>query len=149
MKPHRTWILVADAARARILESGGPGQALQEVKGGQFHGDHAPTHEIMSDRTGRSQRSTSPTRSAIEARSDPHRELKRQFAHSLADAMADALKQQSYDRLVIVAPPVTLGDLRAALSEQVLAKVVAEVAKDLTKTPDAQLAGHLKGVPGI
>ncbi len=149
MKPSRTWILIADAARARILESGGPGHALQEVKGGQFHGDHASTHEIMSDRTGRSQRSTSPTRSAIESRSDPHRELKRQFAHTLADAMADGLKQQSYDRLVIVAPPTTLGDLRAALSEQVLAKVVAEVAKDLTKTPDAELAGHLKGVPGI
>jgi len=36
--------------------------------------------------------------------------------------------------------------LRAAISEQVRAKVTGEVAKDLTKTPDGEVAGHLKDV---
>ncbi len=146
MKPTRTWILIADGARARILENDGPGRGLHPVPGAVFHGDHASTHDIMSDRTGRTYQSKGQARSAIEAHSDPHRELKKKFAHQLADALAHGLQQKSYDRLVIVAAPSALGDLRAALSEHVRAKVTGEVDKDLTKIPDADVAGHLKDV---
>jgi len=146
MKPTHTWILIADGARARILQNDGPGKGLHEVPGGAFHGDHAATHDIMSDRTGRSYSSVGPGRSAIEAHSDPHRELKKTFARQLADALADGLQRKAYDRLVIVAAPSALGDLRAALSDQVRAKVTGELAKDLTKTPDGDVAEHLRDV---
>jgi protein required for attachment to host cells len=146
MKPTRTWVLIADGARARILQNDGPGKGLHEVEGCVFHGDHAATHEIMSDREGRSHTSVGPGRSAIEAHSDPHRELKKKFAHQLADVLASRLRSKAYDRLVIVAAPSALGDLRAAISEQVRAKLTGEVAKDLTKTPDGEVAGHLKDV---
>jgi protein required for attachment to host cells len=149
MKPTRTWILIADGARARILENDGPGRGLHSVPGAVFHGDHASTHAIVSDRAGRTHQSKGQERSAIEAHSDPHRELKKKFAHQLADALAQGLQQKSYDRLVIVAAPSALGDLRAALSENVRAKVTGEVAKDLTKTPDADVAGHPKDVVAI
>lgn len=149
MKPTRTWILIADGARARILENDGPGRGLQPVPGAVYHGDHASTHEIMSDRTGRTYQSQGQARSAIEAHSDPHRELKKKFAHQLADVLARGLQQKAYDRLVIVAAPSALGDLRAALSEQVRTKVTAELAKDLTKTPDTEVAGHLKDVIAV
>jgi protein required for attachment to host cells len=146
MKATRTWILIADGARARILENDGPGKGLHEVAGMVFQGDHSSTHEIMSDREGRSHTSVGPGRSAIEAHSDPHRELKKKFAHQLADTLAHGLQQKAYDRLVIVAAPSALGDLRAALSDQVRAKVTGEIAKDLTKTPDREVAGHLQDV---
>jgi protein required for attachment to host cells len=146
MKATRTWILIADGARARILKNDGPGKGLHALAGGVFRGEHASTHAIMSDRTGRTFSSTGPARSAIEAHSDPHRELKRSFVHRLADALADGWRKRAYDRLIIVAAPSALGDLRAALSHEVRAKVIAEVAKDLTKTPDAAVAEHLKDV---
>jgi protein required for attachment to host cells len=146
MKPTRTWVLIADGARARILQSDGPGKGLHAVEGCVFHGDHAATHEIMSDREGRSHSSVGPGRSAIEAHSDPHRELKKRFAQQLADVLSSRLREKAYDRLVIVAAPSALGDLRTALPEQVRARVTAEVAKDLTKTPDPEVAGHLKDV---
>jgi protein required for attachment to host cells len=146
MKPTRTWVLIADGAQARILENDGPGKGLHAVDGCVFHGDHASTHEIVSDRTGRTHSSVGPGRSAIEAHSDPHRELKKKFAHQLADVLASRLREKAYDRLVIVAAPSALGDLRAAMSEQVRAKVTGEVTKDLTKTPDGDVATHLKDV---
>jgi protein required for attachment to host cells len=65
-------------------------------------------------------------------------------AHQLADVLARGLEQNSYDRLVIVAPPVTLGDLRAAISDRVRTKVVGEVAHDLTKIANNEVAEHLK-----
>jgi protein required for attachment to host cells len=146
MKHTRTWILIADGSRAHILEIVGPGHELRAVEGMTFHGDHASTHEIMSDRTGRTYSSVGPGRSAIEAHSDPHRELKRKFAHQLAEVLAHSLEKRSYDRLIIVAPPTALGDLRAAIPVAVAATVSGEIAKDLTKTPNGELAGHLKEV---
>jgi protein required for attachment to host cells len=131
------------------LRSVGPEHELRAVEGMTFHGDHASTHEIMSDRTGRTYPSVDAGRSAIEAHSDPHRELKRKFAEQLADVLAHSLEKRSYDRLIIVAPPTALGDLRAAMPIAVSATVSGEVAKDLTKTPNGELAGHLKEVlPG-
>ena len=146
MKPIRTWFLIADGARARILENDGPGRGLIANDRLVFDGDHAATHDIVSDREGRSYSSHGPGRSAIDARTDPHRELKRSFAHHLADVLAHELEQNSYDRLIIIAAPVTLGDLRAALSQKVVARVSAEVAKDLTKLPNDEVSRHLENV---
>ena len=146
MKANRTWVLVADGARARVLQNDGPGRGLTAVDGLVFHGDHSATRDLVSDREGRSFSSHGPRRSAVEARSDPHRTLKSKFAHQLADVLAQGLEQDAYDRLIIVASPVTLGDIRSAISSQVRAKVVGEVAQDLTKVPNDEVGRHLEAV---
>jgi protein required for attachment to host cells len=146
MKPTKTWVLIADGARARILERDGPGHALQAIERLVFHGDHSATHDLVSDQQGRSFSSHGPGRSAIEPHSDPHRELKATFARALADVLARELAQHAFDRLIVVAAPVTLGDLRAAFSDPVSKMIVGEVAKDLTKLPNADVAAHLTHV---
>ena len=146
MKPIKTWILVADGARARVLENDGPGHGLSAVEGFVFHFDHAATHDIVTDRAGRSFSSNGDGRSAMETHSDPHRELKKKFAHTLADSLDHALEQKAFKRLVIVAAPVALGDLRAAISDRVRATLIGELAQDLTKIPNGKVADHLKGL---
>ena len=149
MKPMRTLVLIADGARARILENLGPGHGLTAVDGMVFHGDHSATHDLVSDREGRSFSSHGPGRSAYEPHTDPHRGLKTKFAHQLAETLARELEHKNYDRLIIVAAPGTLGDLRTALSAQVRAKVVGEIAQDLTKIPNGEVGGHLKDVLSV
>lgn len=139
-------MLIADGARARVLENDGPNRGLTAIEDLVFQGDHSATHDLVSDREGRSYSSHGPGRSAIDSRSDPHRDLKTKFAHKLADVLAHGLEQNAYDRLVIVASPVTLGDLRTAISDRVRAVVVGEVAQDLTKIPNSEVAEHLKEV---
>jgi len=146
MKPTRTWVLIADGARARVLENDGPGRGLTSVEEHVFASDHSATHDLVSDREGRSFSSHGHGRSAYEAHTDPHRELKCKFAQLLAKVLARGLEHGSYDRLIMVASPVTLGDLRAAISTPVRAKVAGEVAQDLTKLPNAEVAEHLKHV---
>lgn len=146
MKSIRTWVLIADGARARILENVGPGRDLIANERFVFDGDHSATHDLVSDREGRSYSSHGPGRSAIDARTDPHRELKRTFAQHLADVLTRELDDNAYDRLIIVAAPVTLGDLRAALPQKVAALVAAEIAKDLTKLPNDEVSRHLDNV---
>ncbi len=161
MKPLRTWALIADGARARILENNGPihgdthhgtpghGEAQNDwmaVDGLVFHGDHSATHDLVTDRQGRSFSSAGAGRSALEPQTDPHRQHKTRFANHLADVLADQLQAGAHHRLIIAAPPATLGDLRKAISDKVRATVVAEFAHDLTKVPNHEIASHLRPI---
>jgi len=149
MKPTTTWILIADGARARIFANHGPGKGVTTVEGAEFSADHRPDREIMSDKPGRSFESVGTTRHAIEPHHDPHRELKRSFSERLAAMLDEQLAAKAYDRVILVAPPKMLGDLRAALSAHVQAAVYAELDKDLTKTPVQELPGHLAAVLAV
>ncbi len=142
MKPVRTWILIADGAHGRLFENRGHGKGLEAVSE-EFEADHRPDHEIVDDRLGRTFESASSARHAITPRHDPHRELKRDFAERLAKLLDKRRQERAFDRLIIVAPSKVLGDLRKALSESVRELVTAELDKDLTKTPVAELPAHL------
>jgi protein required for attachment to host cells len=148
MKPTTTWILIADGAHARIFANRGPGNGIELVEG-KIDADHRPTHEIVADRLGRTHESVGATRHAIAAEHDPHRELKHTFAVKLAHMLDQRRAEHAYDRLVLVAPPKTLGDLREALPSSVRALVRAELDKDLTKTPVAELPGHLTALLAV
>ncbi len=142
MKPIRTYILVADGARARLLLSEGRGKPLTEVPGSDTRIDLKPDHELSAERPGRVHESANVSRHAIE-RDDLHRREKERFAQSLAEGLDKRLANREYDRLVIAAAPETLGAIRSALSDKVKTVILAEVAKDLTKIPNPQIKLHL------
>jgi protein required for attachment to host cells len=143
MKPIRTWVLIADAARARVFETTGKGTGLSVVADMALHAELNPSHTLGTDRPGRSFESVGSTRHALESSSDPHREQKRMFAKRIAQALHERHAASSFDRLVVVAPPTTMGDLRTALSGKVKAAVIAELVADLTNTPASELPAHL------
>jgi protein required for attachment to host cells len=143
MKPIRTWVLIADAARARVFETMGKGTGLTVVSDMAFDAKLAPSHMLGTDRPGRSFESVGSTRHAMESPSDPHREQKRQFARLIAHVLEERQAASGFDRLVVVAPAVTMGDLRTALPDKVKAVVVAELVADLTHTPVSELPAHL------
>jgi protein required for attachment to host cells len=146
MKPTRTWLVIADGARARILEDDGTGHRLQKVKRHEYMGDHSARHDRVSDRQGRSFNCHAPGQSPIASHSDPHRELQATFANVLADVRERGLTQGSYDHRVIAAPPITLRDLRAAISDYIRAKIIGEIDQDLTRIPNGRIGEHLKEV---
>jgi protein required for attachment to host cells len=149
MRPKTTWILIADGARARLFANHGPGKGVEAVEGAEFDADHRPDREIGSDKPGRTFESVGTMRHAIEPHHDPHRELKRAFSERLAQMLDRKLAEKAYDRVILVAPPATLGDLREALSGPVKAAVYAELGKDLTKTPTHELSEHLAAVLAV
>jgi protein required for attachment to host cells len=81
-------------------------------------------------------------RHALESPSDLHSEKKRQFARRVAESIEERHAAKSFDGLVVVAPAVIMGDLRAAFSAPVKAAVATELA-DLTNTPLSELPAHL------
>lgn len=65
------------------------------------------------------------------------------FASEIASWLDNALRNDSYDRLVLIAAPGMLGNLRHAIGRNVLDRIVAEVDKDLTKMPEHELQAEL------
>lgn len=144
MKPTTTWIVIADGARARVMQNVGPGKGIDAVEGLTFEGDHAPSIEIMADKPGRTFDSVGNARHAMEPSSDPHTELKARFLKTVSSALQQ--KIDDYDRLVLVAPPQALGLLRKSLPAAAAGKVTAELGKDLTHLPIADLPHHLEQI---
>lgn len=144
MKPIRTWILIADAGRARVLENLGPGKRTHEIADLASSVDLPKTSDLVRDRQPRGHESTNPSRHAIDSRSDPHDRLEVDHLQAIA-ARLDA-HFESYDQLVVVAPPRALGTLRAAFTDRVKGSISAEIDKDLTKVPNHEIETHLADV---
>lgn len=83
-------------------------------------------------------------RSGVET-TDWHELEKHRFASGVADAMEHLVRARHVKALVIAAPPRTLADLRQALHADVKDRVVAGIAKDLTKHPLAEIEAYRSG----
>ncbi len=149
MKKTVTWILIADGTQARVLEHSGPGKGLATVKGLDWSIPPLQTQDINADRPGRSFSSVGPGRSAMEPKTDPADHREAEFVRSVAGILDEKAKSGAFDRLVIAAAPIALGNLRKAMSEHVKKTVVAELNKNLTNVPTPQLDRHLDGIIAV
>ena len=142
MKPIRTWIVVANARQARIIEHHGAGHGLHPVPGMALKAD-PPTE--YSDRPGTGHSIAGPGVNAV-GRPDPQEQADLAFAHRINETLCAARDTSKYDRLLIVAGPHMLGILRKELDPALTDLVLAEVDKDLTALPLEELETHLEPV---
>lgn len=144
-----TWVLVADGAHARVLANDGPERGLTRSPGYEVSAPHPPAREIVSDREGRNANRMAGGgggRHALTPKTEPQRHAAQEFARTVARFLDEAAAKKSYQRLVLVAPPRMLGDLRSALPAHALATVTGEIDKDLVHLDDAAVAKHLAEV---
>lgn len=140
-----TWILVADASRARLFATAGKAQPWSLLREFAHPESAAKVSEIMADKAGRvQQRVASGNRSGMEAPTSPKETEAKRFAHELAAELARSHGRNAYTRLVLVAPPQFLGLLRAQLGAPVAKCVVSSVDKDLTQVNDRELPDRLR-----
>lgn len=142
MKKTVSWIVVADHQHARAYAHDGAGQGIKPVEGWEFATHLQRTHDMVSDRPGRKP-GVGGNPVAVPQHSDPNREAGRRFMKDIAGAIAKAAQDKVFDRLVLVAPPRALGELRQALPAAVHKMVIAELDEDLTKETLPALAARL------
>lgn len=143
--PHNAFVLVGDGRKALFLRNEGD-EKFPNLKTEQVLQDvNPPTHEQGSDRPGHVGKAMgSGRRSAVEP-VDWHDLGEHRFARTVASAMEDVVRSRKAPALVIVAPPRTLADIRAALHADVASRVIAEINKDLTRHPVSDIEKHLTG----
>jgi protein required for attachment to host cells len=140
--PHRAVVFVGDGRKAIFLLNEGNGLEPRLKVQRVFEDKNPPTHQQGSDRPGRALFGIAANRSAIE-QTDWHDIEKHRFARVVAAALDRLLQGLRAERVVIVAPPRTLADLRRSLSPAVEKLIVAEIAKDLTGLTVGEISQYL------
>jgi len=128
---HGHWVVVADGEKALFLRNEGDATYPNLGVVREMHDENPPTREQGSDRPGRFNDGAGPHKSAV-ADTDWHRVGKERFAEDVAARLYRMAHRGDFDHLVIVAPPLVLGEMRKKLHKEVEQKIVAEIPKTLT-----------------
>jgi protein required for attachment to host cells len=133
-----TWVLVADASRADIYtrhKRHGPLEAVQcltEPLARSKEGD------LVADEPGRTFDSAGQGRHAMEPDHTEKEHLRTVFAQRICHVLESGRKADRYKRLVIVAAPAMLGELRHHLDQATGKLVAEEFDKEMTgREPEA------------
>ena len=129
-----TWVLIADGEKALFLrnktDEDDPNLDVRD-KDTQ---DNPKDIDQSANRPGRMPDTGNSQRSAMDD-TDWHELAKDRFAADLADKLYERVHSGKMDRLVLVAPPKILGELRKSLHKEVSDRVVGEIDKTLTNHP--------------
>jgi len=136
-------VIVADGAKALILENIGDAERLLLEVVSTRAQDNPPTRQQGTDEPGRARDTGMGQRSAI-AETDWHRLAKDRFAEDIAEILYKQAHRGRFRRLVIVAAPHVLGALRHRLHAEVAGKVIAEIPETLTNHPVDRIEHHVR-----
>lgn len=136
--PHGTTVLIADGRKRLVTRNEGDAEypSLTVIEAAEEK--TPPTHEIATDAAGRSPAGTglhgggggAPVETA-----DPHDHAEERFAVETAQLLRRGVEAGSYEQLIIVAAPRTLGTLRKHYHKMVADKIIGEIGKDVTSQP--------------
>lgn len=131
MQPVRTWIVVADSARARIFFSERRTQDWQLVESFEHPQGRAHTPELVTSQP------------AMERGELPKEREGQVFARQLSRRLERAFHAHEFRRLVLVAPPEMMGYLRRSLPQVVASAVTHEITKDLSQLRQDELENRI------
>jgi protein required for attachment to host cells len=131
-----TWILIANGTQARVVEYNGPSKGLTTIGELDWSIEPLQAQDINTDKEGKGKTSDKSPAQLREA----------DFIKEVATRLDKRALNGEYQRLVIAAAPIALGNLRKAMSEHVKKTIIAELDKDLTNIPTGQLGKHFDGI---
>jgi protein required for attachment to host cells len=129
------WILVCDASRAVLYVAEKRGGDWRPIGSYSHPESRMKSSELTSTEPGHSLKSKGGSRhTVLESSTSPKEAEKEHFAQQLAEVVNDAARKQSFDGLVLVAPPHFAGILEHHLSAEAKKRTKATVHKDYTNS---------------
>ena len=129
--PNNAFVVVADGRKMLFLRNEGdaeyPNLQVERVR----EQDNPSDMEQSTDAPGRSFSSVGAGRSAYEE-TDFHQLEEDRFAAETADLLKKRALRNDFEKLIIVAPPKALGELRKHYHKEVSERLIGEIDKDLT-----------------
>ena len=122
--PHNALVVVADGAGARLFRNSGQENKVALTADGAFK----PSHLLDDGPAGHR-----PPESSGQETNEAT------FAKQLAKELYRRAHSGDFTALVLIADPQTLGQIRPSLHKEVRDRLVAEVAKTLTKSSIADI----------
>jgi protein required for attachment to host cells len=132
--PTDALVFVGDGEKALFLRNKGdalyPNLVVEKV----LEQENPATRDQGTDQPGRAFAAGSSRRSSVE-QTDWHRIAEENFADEVAERLYKLAHAGAFEKLVVIAPPRVLGNLRKSFHKEVADKVVGEIPKELTARP--------------
>lgn len=141
--PNDTFIVVADGRKMLFFRNDGDAQHPNLVVERKREQDNPSDGDQGTDRPGRSFSSVGPGRSAYEE-TDFHQLEEDRFAAETAELLKKRALNNDFEKLIIVAPPKTLGELRKHYHKEVESRLIGEIDKSLTGHPVEDIESALQ-----
>jgi protein required for attachment to host cells len=138
-----TWIIAADASRARVLQVADRDQRLLEIEDLLNPEGRVDDRQLTTGAHPRYRGSSGPASDREETGAAEH--ATERFAKRLGDYLDKARNERRYDELVLLAPPKFLGMVRKKLGKEVQKLVSEEIPKDLSWVNVRDLERYFKG----
>jgi protein required for attachment to host cells len=133
----REWVLLANAARARLFERDAENGAMRELESFVHPLGRAKGAELASDRAGQAMKGQARTEYA--PHTEPHQREQQRFAQELAQYVEQAALAHRFDAFVAMASDPFLGYVRAELGRALHGLPHRHVARDFTPWQGAEL----------
>lgn len=145
LKTKTHWYLVASRIGAAIYE-GLPGHHFRFVTRMENPKGKLMDTELTSDRSGRSFSSSqgSQIRHGLGRERSPHERAAAHFAGVIGKSLEQAIREERFSDLVILAEPHFLGLIRKELPEVVKVRLKMEIPREFAQGSDAELEVYLK-----
>ena len=131
---HDAMVLVADGRKMLFFRNKGDRMAPNlEAETVKFQ-ENPYDRDQASDAPGRAFNSVGSHRSAMQ-QTDFHEQEEARFAVEATELLKRRALANDFDKLIIVAPPTALGEMRKRYHKEVQSRLVGEIAKDLANHP--------------
>lgn len=129
--PNDTLVVVADGRKFLFFRNQGDAEYPQLELEQKHEQENPPNREQKAGDAGRSFSSGGVRRSKMQE-TDFHQLEEDRFVADLADLLYKRAHANEFEKLIIVAPPQSLGELRKNYHQVVSERLIGEIDKDLT-----------------
>ena len=136
-------IVVADSARARIFTADSAHSPLNEIETMAHPEGRMHEQGMVSDMPGKDSGKGGGGDHAFQEKIEPKEQEMIEFAKRVADYLDDTRKSNKLNKLLLVAAPAFLGELRTHLSNETSEKIVFELDKNLAQHSIEDIRQHL------
>jgi putative phosphoribosyl transferase len=136
---NRTWVVVANAARARLCEFDPRNGALTEMADFVHPSSRQKGNKLATDRPGHAEKGQASMRTSFEPHTDAQHKEHERFARELALQLNVAVAAHRCPAVALVASNPFLGEIKAHLDDAATRVLVATEAADLTHCETRQL----------
>lgn len=136
-------IVVADSSRARIFTVDSDRSPLNEIETMAHPEGRMHEQNMVSDMPGKDKGKGGGGDHAFQEKVEPKKEEMIEFAKRVTDYLDDARKANDLNKLILVAAPEFLGELRNHLSKETSEKIIYELDKNLAQHDVEDIRKHL------
>lgn len=141
--PAKVWMIVGNSTRARLFAGRYLRSDFKEIQTFVHPESRLRQQELNSDAPGRTFDSFGKGRHSKGQRVDAKKQERINFALEVADFLEKSRSENKFEKLVVIASPEFMGELRSKLSDKIITCVELSIDKDLTSKTAEEIQQHI------